>query len=46
VFLVPGVTVGRAALTMREASSGGESTVAGISVINGGVTILDSLVIP
>ncbi|HEU0032292.1 MAG TPA: hypothetical protein VFQ53_16790 [Kofleriaceae bacterium] len=42
VFLVPGVTAGATSLTF----SPGETQVAGISVVNGGVTILDSMALP
>lgn len=42
VFLVPGID----STTAQLAFSPGESTVAGISVINGGITILDSVVLP
>jgi hypothetical protein len=42
VFLVPGITGAASSL----AFSPGESNVAGISVINGGVTILDSVTLP
>jgi hypothetical protein len=46
VFFLPGVTFGAADLTLRDTLTGGVSTVAGIQVINGGVTILDSVPIP
>ena len=42
VFLIPGVTAGTSTLSFLP----GESTVSGISVINGGVTILDSVILP
>ncbi|MBX3154622.1 MAG: hypothetical protein KF773_01385 [Deltaproteobacteria bacterium] len=42
VFFVPGITTGAAALTF----SPGETLVSGVPVINGGVTILDSTVLP
>jgi hypothetical protein len=42
VFLVPGVTAGTSTLTF----SPGETLVAGIPVVNGGVTILDSTLLP
>jgi hypothetical protein len=46
VFLAPGVTAGGTNLTLRDVASGRETLVNGISVINGGVTILDSIPIP
>jgi hypothetical protein len=42
VFLIPGVTAGTSTLSFLP----GESTVSGISVVNGGVTILDSVILP
>jgi hypothetical protein len=42
VFWVPGLATGAAGLTFRDAA-GAETTVAGIQVVNGGVTILDSV---
>ncbi|MEJ7600507.1 MAG: hypothetical protein WKG01_21540 [Kofleriaceae bacterium] len=45
VFFVPGVTSGSANLTLND-SVGGSTLVNGISVINGGVTILDSVPLP
>ncbi len=46
IFLIPGIATGPTSLTLRDTSATGETTVAGIQVVNGGVTILDSLVIP
>ena len=42
VFLIPGVTAGTSTLSF----SPGETTVSGISIVNGGVTILDSVILP
>ena len=42
VFWVPGIASNSAALRFTD-STGAETTVAGISVVNGGVTILDSV---
>lgn len=46
VFFVPGLATGSTALTFRDATSGRETTVNGIQVVNGGVTILDSVALP
>ena len=45
VFMVPGIATGTAGLTFTD-TSGLETTVAGVQVVNGGVTILDSVVLP
>ena len=45
VFFVPGVTFGNASLTLND-PLGNSTLVNGVSVINGGVTILDSVVMP
>lgn len=45
VFWVPGLTAGATDLSFGS-SSGGETLVNGVQVINGGVTILDSVVLP
>lgn len=45
VFWVPGLTFGPTDLTFRS-GAGGETTVSGIQVVNGGVTILDSVPLP
>jgi hypothetical protein len=42
VFLIPGVAAGATTLAFTP----GETTVAGVSVVNGGVTILDSVALP
>ena len=42
VFLVPGLTFGAASLQLAD-TTGAETTVAGVQVVNGGVTILDSI---
>ena len=42
VFWVPGLATGATGLTFRD-SGGAETTVAGVQVVNGGVTILDSV---
>ena len=44
VFWLPGIATGGANLTFSDV--GGETTVAGVQVVNGGVTILDSVVLP
>lgn len=46
VFWLPGIATGSAGLTFRDPATAAETTVAGISVINGGVTILDSVTLP
>lgn len=45
VFMVPGVTFGAADLTFT-GTAGVPTTVNGVSVVNGGVTILNSVVLP
>ena len=45
VFWLPGIAAGTTNLRFSDAA-GGETTVAGVQVVNGGVTILDSLVMP
>lgn len=45
VFWIPGLTSGATGLTFGTAG-GGETTVAGVQVVNGGVTILDSTIAP
>lgn len=45
VFFVPGLTAGRTDLSIG-GLPGGSTTVNGISVINGGITILDSVALP
>lgn len=45
VFWLPGLAPGSAALSLRDAT-GAETTVAGVMVVNGGITILDSLPLP
>jgi hypothetical protein len=46
VFFLNGITAGGTNLTLRDVQTGGSSTVAGVQVVNGGITILDSLVLP
>lgn len=46
VFWLPGIATGSAGLTFRDPATAAETTVAGISVVNGGVTILDSVTLP
>jgi hypothetical protein len=45
VFWIPGLTQGATGLSFSD-GAGGETTVAGVQVVNGGVTILDSTVMP
>ena len=45
VILIPGLTSGATGLSFSD-GAGGETTVAGVQVVNGGVTILDSTVLP
>lgn len=45
IFWIPGLTTGATGLSFSD-GAGGETTVAGIQVVNGGVTILDSTVLP
>lgn len=45
VFWIPGLTTGATGLSFSD-GAGGETTVAGVQVVNGGVTILDSTVLP
>jgi hypothetical protein len=46
VFFLPGIAAGSAGLTFRDPTAAAETNVAGVSVINGGVTILDSVALP
>ena len=46
VFFVPGLAAGRATLTFRDQATMGETIVNGVTVRNGGVTILDSVALP
>jgi hypothetical protein len=45
VFWIPGLISGATGLSFSD-GAGGETTVAGVQVVNGGVTILDSTVLP
>jgi hypothetical protein len=46
VFFVPGLSAGTATLTFRDATGAGETIVNGVTVRNGGITILDSVALP
>ena len=43
VALFPGVNVGSASLTFNDIATGGESTVAGVQVFDGGITYLETV---
>ncbi len=43
VVLFPGVTAGTAVLTFGDSSTGGETTVGGVQVVDGGITFVDSV---
>jgi hypothetical protein len=43
VVWIPGVAVGPTQLTFRDLASSGETTVDGVQVVNGGITILDAV---
>lgn len=46
VFWVPGLTFGGTNMNIRDLATGGSTQVNGVSVINGGITILDSVAMP
>lgn len=46
IFFVPGLSPGAASLTFRDLATGGETLVNGVTVRNGGITILDSVALP
>jgi hypothetical protein len=46
VFFVPGLATGTTQLTFRDLATAGETIVNGVTVRNGGVTILDSVTLP
>jgi hypothetical protein len=46
VFFVPGLAAGTTQLTFRDAAASGETIVNGVTVRNGGITILDSVTLP
>jgi hypothetical protein len=43
VVWIPGVALGPTQLTFRDLATSGETTVAGVQVINGGITIMDTV---
>ena len=43
VVWIPGLAAGPAQLTFRDLATSGETTVAGVSVIDGGITIMDTV---
>jgi hypothetical protein len=46
VFFVPGLAAGTTQLTFRDLATSGETIVNGVTVRNGGITILDSVTLP
>jgi hypothetical protein len=46
VFFVPGLATGTTQLTFRDLATAGETIVNGVTVRNGGITILDSVTLP
>ncbi len=46
VFFVPGLAAGTTRLTFRDLATSGETIVNGVTVRNGGITILDSVTMP
>lgn len=46
VVWIPGLAAGPTNVTFRDLASSGETTVNGVTVINGGITILDSAILP
>jgi len=43
VIWLPGIAAGPTQLTLRDVATGGETTVDGIQVVNGGITIVDAV---
>jgi hypothetical protein len=43
VVWIPGIAMGPAQLTFRDLATSGETTVAGVTVIDGGITIMDAV---
>jgi hypothetical protein len=43
VFWIPGVALGPTQLTFRDLATSGETTVGGVQVVNGGITIMDTV---
>jgi hypothetical protein len=43
VWWIPGVAAGTARVTLRDLATSGETTVDGVQVVNGGITIMDAI---